>query len=70
LFRLKTYAPEGKPDTILSFLAHYHYLHLIGVDKIRLAGCSVALQLQFAKTARREDVWHLRRLPLTLRSIR
>ena len=63
LFRLKAYPPEGKPDTILSFLAHYHYLHLIGVDKIRLAGCSAAMLLQFAKAARREDVWHLRRLP-------
>jgi len=43
LFRLKAYPPEGKPATILSFLTNYHYLHLIGVDKIRLAGCSVAI---------------------------
>jgi len=63
LFHLKTYPPEGKPDTILSFLANYHYLHSIGVAEIRLVGCTVALLLQFAKTARREDVWHLRRLP-------
>lgn len=63
LFRLKAYPPEGKPATILSFLTNYHYLHLIGVDKIRLAGCSVAMLLQFSKAARREDVWHLRRLP-------
>jgi hypothetical protein len=33
------------------------------VGEIRLVGCTVALLLQFAKTARREDVWHLRRLP-------
>jgi TnpA family transposase len=63
LFHLKTYPPEGKPDTILSFLANYHYLHSIGVAAIRLVGCTVALLLQFSKTARREDVWHLRRLP-------
>jgi Domain of unknown function (DUF4158) len=63
LFHLKAYPPEGKPETILSFLANYHYLHSIGVAEIRLAGCTVALLLQFAKTARREDVWHLRRLP-------
>ncbi|MHB1959977.1 MAG: hypothetical protein ACYCO5_13210 [Acidobacteriaceae bacterium] len=55
----------GPCDSILSFLAHY--LHLIGVDKIRLAGCSVAMLLQFAKAARREDVWHLRRLPAVKR---
>ena len=63
LFHLKAYPPEGKPDTILSFLANYRYLHSIGVAEIRLAGCTVALLLQFSKTARREDVWHLRRLP-------
>jgi hypothetical protein len=63
LFHLKAYAPEGKPDTILAFLANYRYLHSIGVAEIRLAGCSVALLLQFSKIARREDVWHLRRLP-------
>jgi Domain of unknown function (DUF4158) len=28
LFHLKTYPPEGKPDTILSFLANYRYLGL------------------------------------------
>jgi TnpA family transposase len=33
------------------------------VTGIRIAGCSVALILQFARCARREDVWHLRRLP-------
>jgi TnpA family transposase len=63
LFRLKAYPPEGKPDTILSFLDNYRYLRSIGVAELRLAGCSLALLLQFAKTARREDVWHLRRLP-------
>jgi TnpA family transposase len=63
LFRLKAHPPEGKPDTILSFLANYHYLHSIGVAEIRVVGCTVALLLQFSKAARREDVWHLRRLP-------
>jgi hypothetical protein len=63
LFHLKAYPPEGKPDTILSFLDNYQYLRSIGVAEIRLAGCSLALLLQFSKTARREDVWHLRRMP-------
>lgn len=63
LFHLKEYPPEGKPETILAFLENYTLLKSIGVAGIRIAGCSVALILQFARCARREDVWHLRRLP-------
>jgi hypothetical protein len=67
LFRLKEYPPEGKPETILAFLDNYTLLQSIGVSSIRIAGCSVALFLQFARCARREDVWHLRRLPASKR---
>jgi len=63
LFHLKEYPPEGKPETILAFLENYSLLKSIGVAAIRIAGCSVALILQFARYARREDVWHLRRMP-------
>ena len=63
LFHLKEYPPEGKPETILAFLDNYTLLKSIGVAGIRIAGCSVALILEFARCARREDVWHLRRLP-------
>ena len=63
LFHLKEYPPEGKPETILAFLENYTLLKSIGVAAIQIAGCSVALILQFARCARREDVWHLRRMP-------
>ncbi len=67
LFRLKEYPPEGKPETILAFLDNYTLLQSIGASSIQIAGCSVALFLQFARCARREDVWHLRRLPASKR---
>ena len=60
---MKEYPPEGKPETILAFLENYSLLKSIGVAGIRIAGCSVALILQFGRCVRREDVWHLRRLP-------
>jgi hypothetical protein len=55
LFRLKAHPPEGKPDTILSFLTNYHYLHSIGVAEIRVVGCTVALLLQFSNQGKNVD---------------
>lgn len=67
LFDLKEYPPEASHAVILRYIERYHFLRDLGLSVIDLSSLSAPMVRYFADTAKRYDVYELRRFAPTKR---